>query len=471
MLFFLAVPLTSDQPTSDPPYDRVRVVGLFLFFLLVIAAFWIQKPIRTSRFLAALGPQQLPWVKLGTALLILPVVLLYSKITARYRRESIVYMCTAVFVACSLLFWSLFTTKAADWTHYVYFFYVDIFNSVMVAVFWSFANDISTPEQARRDYGFIGAGGIIGGAVGSGVTGWTVEHLGMPNLLLICIGLLIAVAATARVVARRSAPQEASATRPEASLSDALAGARLTLHSRYLIAIALLVVSYEIVSNIIDYQFNTFVAQRYPDQQVMASFIGRFSTASIAASAVVQLVLTTWILRRWGPRVGLLILPCALALGSGAFLLVPLFSAIAAAFFADATLSYSLNQASKEVLYTPTDEATKYQAKAFIDMFLMRFGKGLSAIMILVWTAWLLPTGVQQLAIVSLVVIAGWLLVARAAARGFAQQTGSGSTEPRSTAARSPAETRDAEVGGAVGSPSSTPALATAGGALRKQPD
>ena len=459
------MPPSSDPPASDPTYDRVRVIGLFLFFLLVIAAFWIQKPIRTSRFLAALGPQQLPWVKLGTAFLILPVVLLYSTLAAHFRREHIVYVCAAVFAACSLLFWSLFTTETAAWTHYVYFFYVDIFNSVMVAVFWSFANDVSTPEQARRDYGFIGAGGIIGGALGSGVTGWTVEHLGAPNLLLICALLLVGVAGTARLVARRSAPRAETSTRGEASLSDAIAGARLTLRSRYLTAIALLVGSYEIVSNIIDYQFNTFVAQRYPDEQVMAAFLGRFSTASITASAIVQVVLTTWILRRWGPRVGLMVLPVALALGSGSVLLVPAFAAVAATFFADATLSYSVNQASKEVLYTPTDEATKYQAKAFIDMFLMRLGKGLSAVIILVWTAWLLPKGVGQLAIISLIVICGWLLVARAAARGFAEQTDSVSARPGESAVRQ----RDRS-GSAAALGTSAPALAAAGAARRDRP-
>ena len=91
-------------PSHHRSDERVRIVGLFLFFLLVIAAFWIQKPIRTSRFLAALGPQQLPWVKLGTAVLILPVVLLYSSVAAHYRREYIVYGCCAVFAACSLFF-------------------------------------------------------------------------------------------------------------------------------------------------------------------------------------------------------------------------------------------------------------------------------------------------------------------------------------------------------------------------------
>ena len=38
----------------------------------------------------------------------------------------------------------------------------------------------------------------------------------------------------------------------------------------------------------------------------------------------------------------------------------------------------SINQSAREVLYTPTTRREKYQAKAFIDMFLQRFAKALA---------------------------------------------------------------------------------------------
>ncbi len=406
--------------------ERVRVIGLFVFFFLVIAAFWVQKPIRTSRFLTDVGPRYLPWVKLGTASLILPVVMLYSALAARHRREHMVYLCAGAFAASSLVFWWLFTTSVPTWTHYAYFFYVDIFNSVMVGLFWSFANDVTSPEQARRAYGFVGAGGILGGVFGSSLTGWTVERVGAADLLLVCAGFLLAIAWIARIVARHSDPAPAAAQgKTSPSWGDAVAGARLTLRSRYLTYIALVVGLYEIVSNVIDFQFNTLVAARYADEAAMAAFLGRFASASIVASLVAQLALTTWILRKWGPRVGLLVLPLVLGLGSAAFLALPLLTVVAAAFFADGALNYSLNQTAKEVLYTPTDELTKYQAKAFIDMFLMRLAKGVGSVLILVGVAWgsLQGRSVRQLGWLSLAVAIVWLIVAQAAGRRFAERT------------------------------------------------
>ena len=416
---------------GDSPDMRARTLGLFAFFFLVIAAFWVQKPIRTSRFLTAVGSEYLPLVKLGTALLLLPVALLYSSLAGRYRRESLVYLCVAAFAAASVTFWWIFSRSAdggTAWSSYVYFFYVDIFNSVMVALFWSFANDLTAPDQARRTYGVVGAGGIVGGIAGSALTGWSVERIGAPNLLLICVALLAAIALVARLVARPYERAEgiAQPARSEASWREAVAGARLTFTSRYLTTVALVVVAYEIVSNIIDFQFNTIIGSRYHDEAVIAAFLGRFSTASNIASLIVQLVLTTWVLRHWGPRVGLLVLPLVLGLGSAGFLVVPAFAVVAATFFGDAALGYSLNQTSKEVLYTPTDEKTKYQAKAFIDMFLMRFAKGMSSLLILASMAWWLPrtsNNVHWLSALSVAIVIGWITVAYAAARAFAQQT------------------------------------------------
>jgi ATP:ADP antiporter, AAA family len=421
--------------------ERLRTIGLFALFFLVIAAFWVQKPIRTSRFLTSVGPEYLPLVKLGTAFLVLPVVLFYSSLAARFRRESLVYLCVGAFVTASLVFWWLLSARSGgSWSAYAYFFYVDIFNSVMVALFWSLANDLNSPEEAQRTYGVIGAGGIVGGAVGSAVTGWSVEHVGTANMLLICVGILLAIAVIARWISHLKVDAAAKQRTPggtaqRSSWHEAVAGARLTLTSPYLAAIAMLVVGYEIVSNVIDYQFNTLVAAAYQTDGAMASFLGRLSTASNVAALIVQLVVTTWILRHWGPRVGLLVLPIALALGSAGFAFVPILTIVTATFVSDAALGYSLNQTTKEVLYTPTDSATKYQAKAFIDVFLMRLAKGVSSLLILGCVAWLgQSTGtLQWLAVLSLAVVAAWLAVAYFAGRAYARRVEAG--EPRAAVA------------------------------------
>ena len=49
----------------------------------------------------------------------------------------------------------------------VYFLWVGIFNVMVIAQFWAFANDIYTPEQGKRLFPLIGVGSSLGAWVGS----------------------------------------------------------------------------------------------------------------------------------------------------------------------------------------------------------------------------------------------------------------------------------------------------------------
>ena len=409
------------NPLSLSKEERRKALLLAAYFFLVIMAFWVQKPLRTSKFIHFIGAKNIPYAKLGTAFLILPVMLVYSAVVRRVRREHVAVGACAAFALCALSFWALFRTTAPDWAHYAFFFYVDIYITVMLAVFWSFANDITPPEQARRIYGVVGAGGIIGGAAGSAVTGWLVGRLGTPPLLLLCVAIMAAMAALAWALGRDPAHPQAARQETSATLKEALQGATLTLKSGYLLCIAGMITCYEITSNIVDYQFSAAAGAAFPLERELGAFLGKLSTANISLSVLVQLLFTSWVLRRFGPRVGVLVLPLLLLAGSAAYLAAPLFLTAAFMFSSDGVFNYSVNQSSKETLYTPTDEATKYQAKAFIDMFVFRGAKGVSALIILAFNALLIPSGwpAERLSLFSLFFIAAWVAMARVAGRRF----------------------------------------------------
>jgi len=391
----------------------------------VIASFWVQKPIRTARFLTLVGVEFLPFVKLGTAFLIIPVMMIYSWMADRFPRQRLVYGFVLLFSLTSIGFRMLFLGSSADWVHYVYFFYVDIFNTVMVALFWSFANDLTPPDQARRIYGFVGAGGITGGIVGSAVTGWGVGHLGAENLLLFCVVLLLGILGIAWGLTRHASPQTQSPQKSKNSWKAAISGAKLTFKNSYLLYIVGIVMLYEISSNLIDYQFSYAASAAFPETTQLSAFLGKLSSGVNVASLFFQVFLTTWILRRFGPRVGLLVLPLVLGLGSLTYLAIPIFAVAVGLFSSDGGLHYSVNQTSKEVLYTPTTSEEKYQAKAFIDMFGMRFAKGIGALLILGCTAFLGPLGwkVHYFSFLALAFIGVWGFFAWRAGNRFDELT------------------------------------------------
>ena len=79
---------------------------------------------------------------------------------------------------------------------------------------------------------------------------------------------------------------------------------------------------------------------------------------------------------------------------------------------ADRGLSYSINRASKEILYIPIDPVLIYQAKGWIDMFGYRLFKVIGSVLILALTQWFaLGVSVADLSLLNLGVCGAWLLI------------------------------------------------------------
>jgi hypothetical protein len=94
--------------------------------------------------------------------------------------------------------------------------------------------------------------------------------------------------------------------------------------------------------------------------------------------------MTSNLVKRFGIRLPLMIYPAILLLFClGFFVLAGIVLAILIK-GSDKSLSYSVNQSARELLYIPVAPEKKYKAKAFIDMFLNRFSKTAGAMILLV---------------------------------------------------------------------------------------
>jgi AAA family ATP:ADP antiporter len=127
-------------------------------------------------------------------------------------------------------------------------------------------------------------------------------------------------------------------------------------------------------------------------------------------SIVVNLGITPLIHRSLGVIAGLLAQPLMMGLCSWAFMLHSTLQLGAATKISDRGLSYSINRASKEMLYVPVDPLLIYQAKAWIDMFGYRVFKIFASLLILLFTQWLpIKLGVGHLSWFTLGICATWV--------------------------------------------------------------
>lgn len=410
--------------------------GAVLFFFLVIAIFWVLKPIKRGALISMYANDPLQFMglqfsgaeaeQLGKVLnmvVVYGLVVGYTWLVRRYTRLQVILLLCAALGGLLGAFAYMVSAPSEPvvWSFYVF---GDMFNSLMVVTFWAFANDVTRPEQSKRLYGIVGLGGVVGGFVGATFVRAAVETAGRTPLLLACAVAMAVIAIIAFFVHRREGGTSSETTAEESSLSAnaAIEGARLVFSSKYLLAILGLIGLYEIVSNVVDFQLAAVVETSIQDEQARDAFFGLVGQVTGIGSIVVQLLVTSFVMKRYGVGVALLFLPVSILLGSVGFLLVPSLVFVVAMSASDNALNYSINQSAREALYTPTTREVKYKAKAFIDMFVQRFAKVIAVALNLAFAAFVGIQDVRWLSLASIIVLVGWIAVVRYAGRQFEAQ-------------------------------------------------
>ena len=352
-----------------------------LYFFLVITAYYVIKPVSRSLVLGDLGSRLVPHMDLLSALAMGPLVAGFARLVDRVEKRRLVSWTFGAVTIMVLGFWWLLRSPA-PWVSAAFYVWVSVFSVLVVTLFWLVANDLYHPREAKRLFGIIGSGGILGGIFGSGIAAAGARLIGTRQLLL-CSGALLLVCWIVVQRLWRFAPADLAppSARPAASaVGRRPRAAQLLFRSRYLILLVGLVGIAKIVSTLIYYQFNPFIEAMYPTTDAKTAFTGMFFGWMNVASFLIQFVLTSWVLRRMGLMIALAALPAGLLGASLGLLLVPAFWIAATAELYDGSMNYSLQQTTKEVLYLPIERSIRYKVKPFIDMVVFRFGKGLAAV-------------------------------------------------------------------------------------------
>ena len=422
------------RATREPGAAFAVLMGTYFF--LVITSFWVLKPLKKGLFIRsydeaglAIAAIQLTaaqaelLAKAANVGVAFVAALGFALLSRRLRREGLALAVTAFFLAGHALFaWLLTAPKGPTvWSFYLY---GDLYSTLMVTAFFAFLNDSVTPATARRLYGPIGLGGVLGGLVGSsGVAVW-IEKLDYTQWMGVGFATGLAILglawAAGRMVGGAAGPSPAPSP-AERRGAGPLGGVFLVARSPYLLSIVAIVSAYEVTSTLVDFQFTSGVARHLNGDAIGAHFASVFAVTNGVALAV-QLALTPLALTRWGVGPSLLVLPSALLLGEAGFALLPTLFLASALSVTDNSLNYSIQQSAREALYVPTTREEKYQAKAVIDMFVQRLAKVLSVGMSLGLALWLGDRlGARWLAIPTAAALTLWLVAARFAGRRFGE--------------------------------------------------
>lgn len=440
--------------------ERAKAFGMALFFFLAMATFWAMKPMKRGMIISyhkehALeffgvhlgGAQAEQLAKVVNVFAALALAMLLSYVSRRLAPRNIILLFCLLFTGAFFAYAEVIGKPGiiTVWSFYVF---GDMYNTLMLTLFWTLANDSVRPDAAKRLYGIIGLGGVLGGLVGATFVRSSVTTLGRESVLLMCILPTIAIALIGFLCARSAKPEPArsisssdSTAGASGSTGSLFAGLRLLASSKYLLAICVMVAIYEVASSLVDFQLGATIERHVTDALERDRYFGLVAQAQSIAAIIVQLFFTSFVMRRFGVGTALLAMPVAILFGSVGFLLLPTLTFAMLMSVSDNSMNYSINQSAKETLYVPTSLEEKYQAKAFIDMFVQRFAKVIAVCLNLGLVALVSIDQVRWLSLASILMLVAWVGVIRFAGRRF-EHLSSGAGAPLNNKAGNAARRR-----------------------------
>ncbi|HET6675676.1 MAG TPA: MFS transporter [Nitrospiraceae bacterium] len=342
----------------------------YLFCLL--CGYYILRPVRDEMAIEG-GVQHLPWMMTATFLVLLAVTPVFGWLSARFSRRQFLPAVYLFFGANLLMFYVFMRSHVhPEWVARAFFVWLSVFNLFVVSVFWSFMVDLFSPEQGKRLFGMIAAGGSAGALLGPSVTALSTYFFPIANLMaLSAVMLLVCVFCIRRLDAwsKERAPVRRE-TGDEPIGGHFLTGIRLAFSSPYLAGIAGYILFLTMTATFLYLEQAGVVGQAVPSPLERTRLYAGVDLAVSSLTFLTQIFVTA----RMPLSGALAVLPAASLAGFfllGIYQAVPLFVAL---IIIRRVSEYALAKPAREVLFTVVSREGKYKAKNFIDTAISRGG-------------------------------------------------------------------------------------------------
>jgi AAA family ATP:ADP antiporter len=366
------------------PGEVAVLAWSWLYFFSILSAYYVIRPIR-DEIGAAGGIENLPWLFTGTLIGMLVANPPFSALVVRLAPVRFISWTYRFFMANLVLFLILFATTSGPanvWAGRAFYIWGAVFNLFVVSVFWGFLADVFSSEQSRRLFGFVAAGGTIGGIVGSSVTSLLVEHLGSGRLLLVSAVLLEVAVFSVRRLARISrALRESSGRRADDAAvgGGVLSGFAHAVRSPYLLHLTFYMLLFTILSTFLYFQQADIAKQSFTNRAARTAFFANIDLAVNALTLLIQLLLTGRIIKNLGVALTLTLLPALSVAGFFVLGFAPTLWAVVIFQILRRAGNFAVARPTRETCFTVVPREDKYKAKSFIDTFVYRVGDQLGA--------------------------------------------------------------------------------------------
>ena len=380
-----------------------------LYIFLIITTLLIVKPTINALFLSKLTSEGLPYAFLLVALVAVGSSFFYNKALKRF---SLLRIVTVTLIVSGVVFISLKILLSlqyfSTWLLYFYYVWVAIYAVLATSQFWVLANLVYNIREAKRLFGFIGAGAISGGILGGYLTNLLAPVIGNDDLMIIAALIMFACIPLLHLIWRKRVKNLGVFRQQQRTYASNESSFKLILESKHLTYIAGIVGVGVIVAKLVDYQFSDMASKAINNSDDLASFFGFWFSTFNLSSLAIQLFLTRRIVGVWGVASTLLILPLGIGLAAILFIVFPELWAVILIKAIDGSFKQSINKAASELLVLPVPTEVKNKTKSFIDVVVDSVATGIAGCL-LIFVVKGLDFEAYQVSILILILLGIWL--------------------------------------------------------------
>jgi AAA family ATP:ADP antiporter len=426
-------------------YELKKLLPMFFMFFFISFVYSALRNVKDALVLSAPGASGITLLYLKVFWVIpaaIVLMIIYAKLSNLLSKEKLFHTTVLTFLIFFALFalvlypnkeflhssqladylasiiparFSPLTATFKNWTFTLFYIMSELWGSfVLSLLFWGFANDTTRVTEAKRFYGLFGLGANvallaagpfilfinkIAPSLGPEVDHWQIQlnYLTTASILSGLIVMWIYRWINIHVLTDvrffdRSEQSKVKKEKPKMSLMDSF---KFLAHSKYMVCIALLVLSYNVIINLVEITWKEQAHVLYPTTAAYSHFMGYYQIILGIVTIFMMLFVSSNVLRRFGWAVAAYITPIVLMItGIGFFIFIifresldPLLTELGTTTLFVAVIfgtiqnvmskssKYSLFDPTKEMAYIPLDQESKVKGKAAIDTVGSRLGK------------------------------------------------------------------------------------------------
>lgn len=361
--------------------------------MMVIGIYWTIRPLKDSLFTQLSGRENIPWAKTVSLILMIPTIAFYTKLLNKFPKikllanlPSLVY--GTVILAYAGFIWAfqsgIITPSIVTVTlGYFWYFFVESFGSLIVALFWAFLAEITNVEASKKGFPLIYAVAQLGAVT------FPLLFIKLPIQLnvksdaismLLIVAMLFLINPLVKYVANKTPKEDLAVQTIEAKpekkkeKTSFTEGLRLLFTTPYLAGIFFSLAFFEVLTTIFDFNFKYEAGTVYSGVQ-LTNYLASYSSVVNTVSFVLLIFGINKITKRLGITISLIIVPIFFGLATFGFMTLHSLDFLFWLAVASKAINYALNGPSLKQLYVPTSPDAKSKAQAWIETFGSRAAK------------------------------------------------------------------------------------------------